>query len=425
MNANSIMHLARLIMFAFFLTVGATPSAEAQMPKWKQVHDCSRSGAYTSWLMTQCMGGMAVSAREFEDCVTGRDDCLGDAPRPIAPPVNGRSGGGITAIGPDGELFVHVVDSRGQKTSYVYLPLAEWDPSLTVSLPPSMLSVAVSSGALNAQIKFALPAIPELRAADTCRRSATNESQFMQCLVERALPPQYRMVRSCVERHSNDMVLAAICSSGDSALQDTYIRAKQVQACAANSSGTGQLVSCLGTQGLGTRERQWADCVSRNSSDMTLAAICGLSADLTPEQQIAVSCASKTGGNPKAFAVCVGGQLVAREIQKCWQGGIGTDSGCFGPNNEVYRYWNEVDDQLRRVLGTQNDLYRAFVLYKNNVAAPGPNHEFVRAANTVLGDIRRGGLGPNNDLVKAANTIGEGLASVGAAVSKVFSGIRF
>ena len=35
----------------------------------------------------------------------------------------------------------------------------------------------------------------------------------------------------------------------------------------------------------------------------------------------------------------------------------------------------------------------------------GPNGEIMKAVNTVLGDLRRGGLGENNDLVKAWETI--------------------
>lgn len=35
----------------------------------------------------------------------------------------------------------------------------------------------------------------------------------------------------------------------------------------------------------------------------------------------------------------------------------------------------------------------------------GPNGEIMKAVNTVLGDLRRGGLGENNDLIKAWETI--------------------
>ena len=35
----------------------------------------------------------------------------------------------------------------------------------------------------------------------------------------------------------------------------------------------------------------------------------------------------------------------------------------------------------------------------------GPNGEIIKAVNTVLADLRRGGLGENNDLVKAWETI--------------------
>lgn len=35
----------------------------------------------------------------------------------------------------------------------------------------------------------------------------------------------------------------------------------------------------------------------------------------------------------------------------------------------------------------------------------GPNGAVIKAVNTVLGDLQRGGLGPNNDLVKAWETM--------------------
>jgi hypothetical protein len=35
----------------------------------------------------------------------------------------------------------------------------------------------------------------------------------------------------------------------------------------------------------------------------------------------------------------------------------------------------------------------------------GPNGAIMKAANAVLGDLKRGGLGPNNDLVRAWETI--------------------
>jgi hypothetical protein len=35
----------------------------------------------------------------------------------------------------------------------------------------------------------------------------------------------------------------------------------------------------------------------------------------------------------------------------------------------------------------------------------GPNGAILKAINTVLGDLQRGGLGPNNDLVKAWETM--------------------
>ena len=164
---------------------------------------------------------------------------------------------------------------------------------------------------------------------------------------------------------------------------------------------------------MGGRERRWVECISANQSNTTSALLCGLSQDMTPEQQVAVACAAKTGGEPRAFAVCTGGQLMAREIDKCWNGGIGTQQGCFGPNKEIYKYWNSMDGALRQALGPSNDLYKTFVFFKNNLFVPSASHDLVRAANTAMNDLRNG-PGPNNDVVKAVNVVVQGLQSIGS-----------
>jgi len=291
-----------------------------------------------------------------------------------------------------------------------------WTPTVNVALPGQQ---GVN---FTGRVQFAAPPIPDLGALRKCHADSSDQDEFIECMVEKAMPGPYRLTQACLEEY-DDPVEAVMCSSGDEAARQKYERIRDVQECAERASDDSELAMCLGEQVLGVQERRYANCLIRNANSMAAAAICAFGGDLTPEQQIALNCAVTSGGEPMTFAACTGGQLVEREINKCWEHGIATPEGCFGPNNEIRRFWNGVDGTLRQALGSNNDLYRAFNLYKDNVLMPGPNHEMVRAANTVLGDLRNG-PGPNNDLVRAGQTVSQGLQSIGNAVSNA-TGIRF
>lgn len=292
-----------------------------------------------------------------------------------------------------------------------------WQPTLQVALPGSG---QVPPGQNVGGIRFAEPIVPSLSALKRCRSEAQNEDEFMSCMVDRAFPPAYKMTRDCLDKHPDDAGAAFVCSTGNKNLEATYNHVREVQECASQASDKVELANCVGQQGLGSNERYYANCVVTNRDSVAAAAVCGLSKDLTPEQQIALSCAMTSGGQPYAFATCAGGRLTAREIGKCWDHGIATDEGCFGPNNEIRKYWNSVDGTLRTAIGENNEFYKAFVLYKDNVLMPGPNHELVRAANTAIGDIRNG-PGPNNDIVKAGQAVSGGLQSVAQAVGNAIN----
>lgn len=459
--------LLAVVILAFpFPTPQAQPLSNRQL-----VSMCWQSGAVNEWLMRQCTGGLQVSTQAFHLCMSG-GPCFGEPPLGPPPPPAGFPFCGamglpycfqpapcgfpntIACPPPPGFPLPPVAFAPacgappwppcslpqpcGQPHTLMCappvavpqpppspgpsgLPFGTWSPTVQVSLPGPL---TLSPGQINAGIAFAVPPIPDLRLAQQCRSSSANEQQLMACLVDRAMPPAYRLTAACLQRFAGDPGAAALCSSGRDDLVQHYQRMLAAQACAKQTSDRLELANCLGQQVLGENERYYANCLVSNRSNLSAAAVCGMSRDLTPEQQIALSCAMQTGGNPKAFAVCTGGQLLERELNKCWEHGIATDKGCFGPNNELRRFWNGVDGTLRNALGPNSVAYQAFNLYKNNVLAPGPNHEFIRAANTALGDLRRGGLGPNNDLVKAADTIGRGVQSVGNAVGRAI-GVRF
>lgn len=258
---------------------------------------------------------------------------------------------------------------------------------------------------------LALPPIPEMGALTECRDESGGEDEMYRCIRDRALPPAYRVTEQCLQDHPDDDGEALICSTGREDLKDGYAKMRKVQECAKKHKKNSDIAICAGDQFLGDNERYYAKCAKDNMTDYSAAAACGLSKDLTPEQQIALSCAVKTGGNPKAFLICTGGQLLAREIDKCWKYGVATDDGCFGPNNDLRKFADGIDSRMKTALGENSEVYKAYKLYKDNVLLPGPSHDGVKAFNTALNDLQHG-PGQNNDIVKAGNELGKLIPTV-------------
>lgn len=120
----------------------------------------------------------------------------------------------------------------------------------------------------------------------------------------------------------------------------------------------------------------------QNRGSYVQMGVCAAGGGLTPEQQVLVQCAITSGGQPYVMAGCVGTQLTANEIQKCFDQGIG-GRGCFGDNNTavifIKNYWQDV------------------------TRGPGENNEYRKA-------VQRNILGPLNDL--ATGNIGQSDQSV-------------
>jgi hypothetical protein len=239
------------------------------------------------------------------------------------------------------------------------------------------------------------------------------------CVMQKALPQSYRITAACVQNSGGDFTRALICSTAPG-LKSDYDRFLQVQDCASDGTAA-QVAQCLGQQYLGPKEQKYLNCAVQNNFDATKSAMCMVaqSVDMNAEMQVAVACAATTGGEPELFVGCVAGTLTATELEKCWENGVGTDAGCFGPNNAVRKFWNDVDNQLKNMLGPNNTLYKAYHVYSTNIFNPGPNHEFVKLLNTGLNDLRNG-PGPGNEFVKAGKAVERGVQSVGRAIKCVF-----
>jgi hypothetical protein len=264
-------------------------------------------------------------------------------------------------------------------------------------------------------VSLASPPLPDESSLRQCRTQSSSNDDFMTCMVDQAMPKEYQLTRQCIQNNQEDGGRAFVCSTGNQDLVQGYDRYRQVQGCTKQSTDNWDVAQCVGQQVLGENEQYYLSCITKNRGDYKTAAVCAIAKDLTPEQQIALSCAISTGAQPYAFAACAGGQLLARELDKCWQNGIATDQGCFGPNNEYRKYLNNYAELVRQAFGDNSAVYQAYMLWQNNVLAPGPNHEVVKFLNNGLQDIQNG-PGPNNEYVKAANAVGDAIQSVGNAL---------
>jgi hypothetical protein len=252
-----------------------------------------------------------------------------------------------------------------------------------------------------------------------------NERAYLECALQR---DPSTSIASCVGRaylgssrqhamlqcalNAGDSVTGLATCLGDGALGE---RERAILSCARQADAQG-FAACVGKQFLGPDQQQFVQCAVDNQFNLGTTAVCAMGPrlGLNPEAQIALTCAATSGGEPTVFASCAGGQLAQRELDKCWQGGVGTQDGCYGPNNSLRKFFDNVDGQLRTMLGENNALYGAYNAYHKNVLSPGKNHEFVKLLNSGLNDLRNG-AGPNHEVRKVGKAVEKGFHKVSKA----------
>lgn len=443
-------HVCLWILFSFCLS---SEAFSQPLTARLRIQQCWQSGAVTTELMQMC-SGLHVDPPTFTNCMQG-GPCFGEwpiAPAPGQPFCGGpnmpfclshmgcNQPGSIPCPPPPGVPFPPFLVAwgcgspgfppcqvgrpcglpgtlvcysspaviRGLKQQAAY---AQLNPFLEVVLPGRPGDIP--PGGLPTGVQFALPPLPDEGQLRACSSDSDSSNEFYECVVEHAMPRAYRIVSECRDEHPKDGGRALICSTENPELMDAYEKIVGIKECTEDNERSGwDVAQCIGDQTLGENERYYLGCVTRNRGDLTKTAVCGLAKNLNPEQQIALACAISSGGEPHAFAVCTGGQLLERELNKCWQHGIATASGCFGPNNEYSRLLRSADQQMRRTLGENSVLYHAYQAWHHNVLAPGENHEIVKVINNGIRDVRNG-PGENNEFVKAGKALEKGFRSVG------------
>lgn len=303
-----------------------------------------------------------------------------------------------------------------------------------------------SSAALAQCAGSGILSVAEQRFADCANTSGSNKEMLSSCMAQSVLGKNEQAALSCAKSGTSDSIAACVgkqllgssqlgatereylnCALSSNGDQDALVRClgskalgkreQQILGCATSGGSEKEMLACVGKQYLGENEQRYLSCATQNNFDVAATMICGISGSLglNPEAQIAVQCAATSGGEPMTFAGCTAGQLGKREIEKCWEHGIATDNGCFGPNNTIRQFYDSIDGQMRTTLGASSDAYKAYHFMHNNMFAPGPNHEVVRVFNNGINDIRNG-PGQNNEFVRAGNAISQGFNSIGNAI---------
>lgn len=431
-NAKAVAACAEEGMGDNFRACVAENWDEAANDKYLQ---CAKAGggasAITTCLVKSSLGSTERKAltcvQEGEDSANGVATCLarktlgGDFVRTVACANSNDALGALSCLGKD------------------FLGDKERD----------MLACAQSKSGKTELIQCAgsgILGVAEQRFADCANASGGNKEKLASCVAQSVLGKNEQAALSCAESGTSDSIVAcignyllgsnqlgttegeylkcALSSNGDRGKLAGCLgskslgkREQQILGCATSGGSDKEILACVGKQYLGENEQRYLECATQNNFDVAATAVCGISGSLglNPEAQIAVQCAATSGGEPMTFAGCTAGQLGKRELEKCWEHGIATDDGCFGPNNTIRQYYNSIDGQMQTILGANSEVYKAYHFMHNNVFAPGPNHAVVHFINNGINDIRNG-PGPNNEFVKAGNALNEAVNSVSNAL---------
>ncbi len=287
---------------------------------------------------------------------------------------------------------------------------------------PGVATVNGGTSGAGPQLHVALPPLPDQTQLQACLSSSNSREDFAACVAQRALPQQYRISAQCAQANREDGGRALACSTGNPEILNAYDRIKRIKGCT-DESGGGEYAGapCIGDETLSSDDRYYLSCITKNHGDFRASAMCSLAKDLTPEQQIALSCGVSSGGEPHAFAACTGGQLLSRELDKCWDHGIGTDDGCFGPNNDIRKFLESADDVIRNAAGEHSVVYQAYSTLTKDVLDSDASRDVVKILNDGLGDLKDG-PGPSNTVVQVTQALSD---AGGGVLQSIADGLGF
>ncbi|WP_135213164.1 hypothetical protein [Vitreimonas flagellata] len=265
--------------------------------------------------------------------------------------------------------------------------------------------------------RYVRPLLTSEQVAAQCMNQSSSREAFGDCMLRSMLGAREERIYEC-GRNSEDNAELSLCIMNVVGGANERRAATQLAACYETYGENWDAYPlCMAEQNMSNDSARLLSCVRQQAQQGQVTffgtAICyGASQiQLTPEQQIAIECAATSGGDPMVFAGCAGGQLTARELNKCFTHGVG-GSGCFGPNNEIVRALRNVGVNLNDAFGPNNDVVRTWNNAVNDIQhGPGPNNTAVQVITTISNDIANG-PGPNNDIVRAIDNVVPGFSSI-------------
>jgi hypothetical protein len=261
------------------------------------------------------------------------------------------------------------------------------------------------------QQRYVRPLITSPDRANACLQQSGGETNaFGDCMLRQMMGQREIAIYDCSRSASSKEQLALCIVGATGGTNERRIAGQLGQCFDTYGTNWNQYSLCMAEQNMDNDSARLLNCVREQSQNGDInvfgTAICYGAGrlNMNAEAQIAVQCAMTTGGEPIAFAGCAGGQLTARELNKCLTNGVGSHD-CFGPNNEIVKGLNAVGIDIRNAFGPNNTIVQTWNNAVNDLQnGPGPNNDLVKAANTIANDLTNG-PGKGNDIVKAIDNI--------------------
>lgn len=288
------------------------------------------------------------------------------------------------------------------------------------NLPVSMLH----SGNIPAQLfgedfHISNPVLIKESSLPMCLTNANgNSNKFYDCILKQSLGSKEKQIYECQQNSLSKNEMALCLLSINLGGQERADLERVRQCYAEHQTNWNAYPICLAEDRIDPNIINVVECARQNFQQgqqpnyWTLGACTFgpmLWGQLNPntESTIAIECAMQTGGNPKLFATCTGGRLLANELDKCLTHGVG-DQGCFGKNNTISQTYQRIDDELVKALGKDNPAYTAWRAAR---LASDPAM-MARAVKDVNREIARLGTNIEDETNRALNKFGAEISKV-------------
>jgi hypothetical protein len=223
-----------------------------------------------------------------------------------------------------------------------------------------------------------------------------NRDRFGNCMIQNLAGNKELEILNCVKNSKNSLE-QTICMigilGGD---REKQISQKLLECYNAYGTDYSKYTLCLAGTTADPELAKLISCIEQQSRTGQVTfintAVCyGVqNLNLNPETQIILECAIASGGEPYTFASCAGGQLLARELDKCLTYGVGGSKGCFGKNNDIIKGLAAIGQALNIEFGPNNYLTKTWNSTVNDIKnGPGENHEAVKTIRNVSNEIEK------------------------------------